>query len=419
MKFVHAADIHLDSPLHGLARYPGAPVDEIRAATRRAFENLVALCADEQVAFLVLAGDLYDGDWRDFGTGLFFAAQMARLREHGVRVFVVRGNHDAASRITKSLRLPDNVHTFGSRRPETQLLEDLGVALHGQSFARGDVTENLAADYPPPLAGLVNIGVLHTSADGRPGHANYAPCRVPDLVARGYDYWALGHVHAREVLHEDPWVVFPGNLQGRHARETGAKGCTVVTVEHGRIRAVEARSLDVVRWLVVEVDATGCATPVDALERLAGGIRAALAPAEGRVCALRVRVSGRCAAHAALLNRREGWVADARALATDLGAGLAWVEKVILDTAPAVDWHELTQQGGPIAELVRDIESLRADDARLGALGATFEDLKSKLPTELREGDGALTFAPAQLRALLGDAASLLLPRLLGADDDT
>src|SRR5262249_23322110 len=112
MKIVHCADVHLDSPLHGLQRYEGAPVEEMRAATRRAFANVVDLCAEEDVKVLLLAGDLYDGDWRDFGTGLFFAAQMVRLRELGVQVFVVRGNHDAASRITKNLRLPDNVHMF-------------------------------------------------------------------------------------------------------------------------------------------------------------------------------------------------------------------------------------------------------------------------------------------------------------------
>ncbi len=124
MKFIHAADVHLDSPLHGLERYEGAPVAEMRGATRRALENLVDLCRDERADFLLLAGDLYDGDWRDFGTGLFFAAQMVRLREAGVRVFVVRGNHDAASRITRSLRLPDNVHVFASRRPETVVDDD-------------------------------------------------------------------------------------------------------------------------------------------------------------------------------------------------------------------------------------------------------------------------------------------------------
>src|SRR5829696_667564 len=135
LKFLHAADVHLDSPLRGLERYDGAPVEEIRGAARRAFENLVDLALAEEVAFLLLAGDLYDGDWKDYNTGLFFAAQMRRLEEAGTPVFVISGNHDAASQITRVLRPPDNVKVFSTRKPETVELKGLEVALHGQGFA--------------------------------------------------------------------------------------------------------------------------------------------------------------------------------------------------------------------------------------------------------------------------------------------
>jgi len=119
MKVVHAADIHLDSPLCGLARYEGAPVERIRGATRRALENLVGLCEQEQAGLLLIAGDLFDGDWRDYSTGLFFVAQMARLRKSGVQVVMLRGNHDAESQVCKSLRLPDNVHELSTRKAQT------------------------------------------------------------------------------------------------------------------------------------------------------------------------------------------------------------------------------------------------------------------------------------------------------------
>src|SRR5262249_3429109 len=149
--------------------------------------------------------------------------------------------------IQRSLRLPENVRELSVKKPETILFEDLGVAVHGQGFANRAVTEDLAASYPPARAGLVNVGVLHTSVDGREGHDAYAPTTLETLRSKGYDYWALGHVHKREVLSEDPWVVFPGNLQGRHAKETGPKGATLVTIASGRIAAVEHRPVDVVR----------------------------------------------------------------------------------------------------------------------------------------------------------------------------
>jgi DNA repair exonuclease SbcCD nuclease subunit len=194
-KFLHAADIHLDSPLRGLQRYEGAPVEEIRQASRRALENLVQLALDQSVAFVLIAGDLYDGDWKDHRTGLYFVSQMVRLREAGIPVIAIAGNHDAANKMTRTLPLPENVHLLDHKKPETFLLEQPGVAIHGQSFATPSVLEDLSAAYPPAVGGMLNIGLLHTCATGREGHQPYAPCTIPGLISKHYDYWALGHAH--------------------------------------------------------------------------------------------------------------------------------------------------------------------------------------------------------------------------------
>lgn len=332
MKFLHAADIHLDSPLAGLQARADPLSAELRHCTRHAFAALVDLAIEEDVAFLVIAGDLYDGDWKDFSTGLFFTAQMQRL---GRPCFLVRGNHDAHSQITRRLKLPDNVREFSSRRPETFVRRDLGVALHGQSFSERTVTDDLSAFYPDPVPGLLNIGVLHSSADDASGeHATYAPCSPQRLRDKGYEYWALGHIHQRRVLHERPWVVFPGNLQGRHARETGPKGCTLVTVEDARIATVEHRSLDVLRWAALEVDATD-ADETDLLDRLAAAVRAAQAEAEDRPLLARLTLTGETALHAALPDRVEELAAHCTGAAIEAG-GRLWIEKVRLRTrAPA------------------------------------------------------------------------------------
>lgn len=416
LKFLHAADIHLDSPLRGLERYDGAPVDEIRGATRRAFDNLVQLAIEEEVAFVLLAGDLYDGDWKDYNTGLFFASRMRRLEEAGIRAFVISGNHDAASQITRTLRTPANVTVLATRRPQTERLPELEVAIHGQGFASAAVSDDLAAAYPPGDPHLFNIGLLHTSLDGRPGHAPYAPCSVEGLRSRGYQYWALGHVHQREVVCRDPWIVFPGVLQGRHARETGPKGATLVTVRDREVVGVEHRDLDVFRWAVCPVDATGAATAGEVLERVRRALEQEVAAADGRAVAARLVIEGACPAHGELLAAPEPWIQECRALALGFGEGALWIEKVRLKTRQPADGRMLLPADDALGGLLRSIRALEAADNEIAELAEGFADLRRKLPPELFEDGEALDPTdPEQLRGLLDEVKDLLFARLLTA----
>jgi DNA repair protein SbcD/Mre11 len=414
MKFIHAADIHLDSPLRGLQRYEGAPVEEIRGATRRAFENLIQLAIDEEVAFVLLAGDLYDGDWKDYNTGLFFTRQMSRLQDAGVLAYVVAGNHDAASQITKTLRPPQNVHVFGTRAPDTVLLEKLGVAIHGQGFSTRAVTDDLTQRYPLADSDLFNIGLLHTSLDGRPGHEVYAPCTLDGLRSRGYQYWALGHVHKREVVAEEPWIVFPGNTQGRHARETGSKGCSLVTVEASTVATVEHRSLDVVRWSACAVDLTEATTLDDVYDRVGHALAAAVDDAEDRLVAARLRLEGACPVHTRLRAERERVTNECRSLAGTAGAGDLWIEKVVFDTGPAGSEAAALARDDAFGGLLRSIRDLDLDPARLSKLAEEVSDLSAKLPLDLRSGPDAFDPSrPELIRESLEDVKALLLERLL------
>jgi exonuclease SbcD len=187
LKFIHAADIHLDSPLKGLEDYEGAPVEEIRAATRRALENLVKLAIEEQVDFVLIAGDVYDGDCTDYNTGLFFTGQLVQLREAGIPVYLIAGNHDAANKMSRSLKLPDNTRMLSHEEPETVLLEELRVAIHGQSFASQAVTDDLSQGYPEARKGMFNIGMLHTSATGREDGL-FGPVKLPQDRCRATVY---------------------------------------------------------------------------------------------------------------------------------------------------------------------------------------------------------------------------------------
>ncbi len=414
-KFIHAADVHLDSPLRGLERYEGAPVQRIRDASRVALENLVTLAIDEKVAFVLLAGDLYDGDWREFRTGLHFVQQANKLRDAGIQIYMIAGNHDAANRMTKSLTLPDNVTFFKSKAAHSVVLESVNVAIHGQSFATVAVTEDLSLSYPTAIPGSFNIGLLHTCGNGREGHERYAPCSVDGLKLKGYDYLALGHVHTRETLCEKPFIAFPGNIQGRHARETGPKGCLLVSVNEAHACQVEFRPLDVVRWEVGTVDISE-AVSVDAVLSLCSTkIENAHRAAEGRILALRLLLSGRSGLHDTLLAKRHTITNEIRAIATDVGAGEVWLEKIGFETATTVQRDgTFSVSDDALGEILSIFREANDNPLVLTGLGLDLSDAIKKLPAELKD---SIPMEQEQwLRWIVAEAQSRLLDAMHGKE---
>lgn len=411
MLIIHAADIHLDSPLAGLASRAGERASDLVGATRRAFTALVDHAIEIDASLLLIAGDLYDGDWKDFSTGLFFVSEMARLDRAGIRVGVIKGNHDAENQMTRSLTWPGNVKVFRADRAETWLLEDLGVAVHGRSFPKRDVTENIALAYPDSVPGLLNIGMLHTAADGRPGHAFYAPCSVPELLARGYNYWALGHVHARAVLNEDPWIVFPGNLQGRHANETGPKGATVLTVDGHEITGVEHVTLDVVRWEHVRVDLSGSDEYEDALARVRDALSGAVDAAEGRTLAARLTIAGRTSLHSELAGDLERTRAECLGIAEQAGGDI-WLERVVLKTEDVEQTVSINADA--MAELLRTVDEIRASPDEMTALKDELEQSLTRVPARVRDLADLKEVDDEALVSILEGAEATLRHRLLG-----
>ena len=420
-RFLHAADIHLDSPLKGLAGQEGNAAERVRTATREAFDGLVGLATEEKVDFLIIAGDLYDGNWRDYKTGLFFARQLGRLNKASIPVYLLHGNHDAESQITRQLDLPDNVHVFGTRKPKTFELGDLDVALHGQSFRQRDVTDNLALDYPAPVSGAFNIGVLHTGLGGMSGHANYAPCSLEDLVNKGYQYWALGHVHQAAVLHKWPHVVFPGNLQGRHVRETGAKGACLVTVEDSEIVDLVSLPCDVVRWAVLPVPLIDADSIGDVTDRVRNALESAVATeGDGKLLACRIVLEGRTKVHAQLVASEDQVLADARACALGLGEEVAWVEKVVIATETAIDPQTLARREDAFGELQRMLQDAESDEELLAKIEGDIGAMVRRLPHEVRaeNEDRVLKSAvEGNYAALIKDIAPYLSARLVTKED--
>ena len=421
MRFIHAADIHLDSPLRGLEEYPGAPAERLRIATRQAFDRVVDLCLEERVDFLVVAGDLFDTEVKDFHAALAAAAQLRRLDQAGIPVYLILGNHDSREEMTRHVPWPANVTLFDHKRPHTVRHPTLPVALHGMSYPKREVTENLVPGYPAPVAGCFNIGLLHTNAGGNSQHAAYAPCSVEELVAKGYDYWALGHVHDFAVLHERPHVVYSGNTQGRHARETGPKGCLLVTVDErggrGEVREVEFRETDLVRWFRETIPLQPDHDEDALLDATRNHLREIVSASDGRLAAVRLEFTGRCAVHAQLAKdaSRQQLVANLRALASDFGDDV-WIEKIKFHTQSPLDLDALRERQDLIGQLLRDIGSLATDPQSLQELPET-KDLAAKVAAELtQDADGDDSFDlddPARHVGWLRDAEALLLSHLI------
>ncbi|OQX27920.1 MAG: hypothetical protein BWK80_02710 [Desulfobacteraceae bacterium IS3] len=419
-KFIHAADIHLDSPLLRLEQYGGAPADALCGATRRAFENLVRLAINQHVDFMLISGDLYDGDWKDYNTGLYFVSQMSKLREAEIPVFIIAGNHDAESRMTKTLRLPENVSFFSADRPETKHIDKLGVAVHGQSFPTRAVKKDMSAAYPSALPGYFNIGMLHTCAQGREGHEPYAPCTVESLRSKDYDYWALGHVHQSERLCEEPMILFPGNIQGRHIRESGPKGCMIVTVADKGQADADFHALDVIRWKKLRIDAKDCTDRHEVIERICEQLESLTEQNEGLPVIARMEVFAGAGVHSELAGDMAQWTNEIRATAIDSGGDRLWVEKVRVRKSPEIlttpaDWET---SKGAMGELLCFFDEIRSDPAQLKSLAEPLNELWKKLPSPLREGQDALALNDAEwLTNVLDEVQSLLIRRLTSKGD--
>ena len=412
-RFVHAADIHLDSPLRSLALRDPELAELIGNATRRAFVSVIDLCLAEQVDALLLAGDLYDGEQTSMKTARFLAEQVRRLHEAGIDSFVIRGNHDALSRITKELTFPDSVKVFGGRSEAITVERTdhaFPVAIHGLSFARPHAPDNLLPRFRPPVEGAVNIGLLHTSLAGAPGHDLYAPCPVADLQAAGFDYWALGHIHKRSVLHDRCAIVMAGMPQGRDINEAGAKSVTLVTIADDRSVQIEERLTSVAQFELVPVDVTGIEDWRDMVAALGTALRQARARAQSEHLVARLRLVG--TTPLAWRMRCDRDLLQAEAADKAFVIGKSWIEKLEIDcrtpnavAGPGAD---------PIAELRRLIgEEVVPSDAYQAEIAGIADELRSQLPAECRSLFGLEEAAfKAAMTALAAEGAEDVLARL-------
>jgi DNA repair exonuclease SbcCD nuclease subunit len=414
--FLHTADLHLDAPLRAVALRDPELAAEIGVASRTAFSRIVDLCLAEAVAFLVIAGDLWDGTYSSTKTPRFLKQELLRLEAAGIGCYILRGNHDALARQTGELEAPANTTVFGARPSTVELMIDgQPVALHGLSFREPHAPESLLPRYPAPKPGAFNLGLMHTSLNGSPGHDPYAPCSLAELEAHGYDYWALGHIHRRFVHRGRATVVMPGTPQGRDIGEAGAASVTLVRVGDDGTVTLEERSVAPLRFDRLPLDCTGIADWSDLLAHLDRALRAAAeAPRAEDHLVLRPVLTGATPLAWRIARDRDRLTEEARALSA--GRRL-WIDK--LELRLAEEGAELPGAALPedLVRLVR--EDLPEDPALNAALLAAAQELARDLPPEARDllgqDEAAMT---ALCRSLLAEGTPLILAELAAEASD-
>ncbi|MDO8881070.1 MAG: DNA repair exonuclease [Coriobacteriia bacterium] len=413
VRFVHAADLHLDAPFKGVDATDARVRDALVASTYEALDRVVALCIAEQADFLVLAGDIYNSASKSLQAEFAFRDACVRLAEAGIRVFLAHGNHDPASSRSFDLELPPEVHVFSSAEAERIVFErdDAPVcALYGQSFRTAAETGNLALGFSRARDDAIAIGVLHANVGGRPGHEPYAPCSLDDLRAARMDYWALGHIHKPEVLSEDPAIVYAGCTQGLQPNESGIRGCRLVTASPAGISSEFVPTASVV-WDALSLDVSTLGT----VDELRGAIVAAIAGAghdAGELpLVVRLELAGRSEAHAALARpgALRDLLADVRADALDREPWV-WVDRIADRTRPAIDLDALRDAEDLAGDLMRLSDVLAADEAALAAL---MDEVTAPVVAVLDRRETPQTDAAS----LLERARDLALDRLLAGEE--
>ncbi len=380
IRFVHAADLHLDSPFTGLkAAAPENVAKALVHATFDAYRNIVDFCISEEVDALLVAGDVYDGADRSLRAQLKFVEGLKKLDARGIRSFVCHGNHDPLDGWQARLDYPPGCHRFGPEFEVVPVFSDDPdrAVIHGISYPKRNVTANLALRLGEVDPSPFSIGLLHANVSNDPNHAAYAPCSLADLAASGIDYWALGHVHTRQVLSErEPTVVYPGNPQGRHANEAGSRGVYLVEVDDEGNVGLDFRPMDTVRWGRLAADIDGFETEQQLLNALHEGMQGLLDGAGGRSVIVRVILTGRGELNRAL--RRPNTIEDlVEAINREWAEGspFAWCERIEDASGSPFDRQARLKGSDFMAEVLRTADRAKTDPELLARLGTGLSDL--------------------------------------------
>lgn len=420
LRFVHAADLHLDSPFSGLkANAPPNVAETLQKATFEAYENIVDLCIAEQVDALLVAGDIFDSADRSLRAQRAFVSGLEQLHEAGVRSFICHGNHDPLDGWEAQLTYPPSCHRFGRQFECVPVIEQSPetAVVYGISYPVREVRENLVEQLGTIDSSPFSIGLLHANVGSNTNHDAYAPCTISDLEQSGVDYWALGHVHARQILREGgPTVVYPGNPQGKNPTETGTKGVFLVNVDDNANIDLEFRCTDAVRWVHLNLDVSELQTEQDLIDVLDELFQRCLSEAQFRSVISRLTLTGRGALSDSL--RQEDFIDDLRDSINEdwsYRSKFVWCERIENLTAPQINRAERVAGSDFVAEFLRLCDRAKSDHQLQEQLRASFDVLldhrrfRRYLPNDV--------FKETELPTLINEAESVALD-LLTRDEE-
>lgn len=365
IRFIHTADIHLDTPFKGLTNVPENLLELVRRSTFRAFDRIVDYCIQYEVDFLLIAGDLYDSEDRSLKAQIHLLRGLEKLDIHGVNTYIIHGNHDPFDKNKQLINWPDSAYFLSSAQLESLSFNKNGqeaAIISGRSYPTKAFKENIAADYIVTNKGVFNIGLLHTNVDGDRNHDSYAPCSLNQLVDSEIDYWALGHIHKSNILsNHSPTIIYPGNPQGRHINEDGLKGCYLVEVNNKAITSLEMLPTSEIVWLKQEINISQAEMFEDVLDIIQQELDA-LSSAYNLPMILELELTGSTALHKEL--HRDGRIIELKELLNEVNSVTnpwLWLEAITLKTRPLVSKEELLAQNSFLSDFIKQFEQAKTE----------------------------------------------------------
>ena len=370
IKFIHAADLHLDTPFSGLSNLNQKLADRLKDATFASYKNIIDLAINKNVDFVVISGDIFDSKNKSLSAQLKFVDQLKRLSEKNIPTYFICGNHDPLPSWLDSLDFPDQVYRFSSEKVGKDKFEIDGktVAIQGISFATKKTTENLAKKFVNTNnTADLSVGLLHGTLGSSSKHEDYAPFSLDDVLDKDIDYWALGHIHQPQVIRKNnPNVIYSGNSQGRDFGETGQRGCVLVEAKSSSEIETEFKPTQEVRFERISVDLSNLENINSIPEQINERLEKLDSFDPGVSYMLRVNLTGKTHLHSQL--NKEGKIEE---LVEFFNEGqldqdnFCWVEQIKLNTKPNLDLNQIKQQNDFSAEVVKKLERLSEHNSQI------------------------------------------------------